>query len=92
MRSHEQPSRCLPESCAFRGRGEVDVLIEEAGTICLFHLLTDRAEAWVSLRPDRGWYTLVGALVVDECHADTFAQWMRAEGLCVGIMASRGLA
>lgn len=92
MRSHEQPSRCLPESCAFRARGKVDVLIEEAGTICLFHLLTDRAEAWVNLRPDCGWYTLVGALVVDECHVDTLARWMRAEGLCVGSMASRGLA
>lgn len=68
------------------------MLIEEAGTICLFHLLTERAGAWVNLRSDRGWYTLVGALVVDECHANPFAQWLRAEGLCVGIMAPRGHA
>jgi len=27
------------------------------------------------------WYTLVGALVVDESHTDAFAQWMRPEGL-----------
>ena len=62
-------------------RADIDVLIEEAGAICLFHLVTDRAEAWVRLRPDRGWYTLVGALVIDHSHAEAFAHWMRAEGL-----------
>lgn len=60
---------------------DIDVLIEEAGTICLFHLVTCRAEAWVNVRPDRGWYTLVGALVVDQSHADAFAHWMRTEGV-----------
>lgn len=89
---YSQRQRCAQGSSASLARDEVDVLVEEAGAICLFHLLTARAEAWVSLRPDRGWYTLVGALVVDESHTDTFAQWMRAEGLCVGIMAPRGMA
>jgi hypothetical protein len=68
------------------------MVVVEAGGICLFHLMTARSDAWVSLRPDRRWYTLIGALVVDESYADAFAPWMRAEGLCVAIMASGGRA
>ena len=68
----------------------MDVLIEAAGAICLFHLVTERAEAWIRLHDDRGWYTLVGALVVDHTHTETFAHWMRAEGLNVGLAAARG--
>ncbi len=69
---------------------DVDVLIEAAGAICLFHLVTERAEAWIRLRDDRDWYTLVGALVVDDTHTETFAHWMRAEGLNVSLAAARG--
>ncbi len=87
-----QHERCAQESSALDQGNQVDVLVEEAGTICLFHLVTGRAEAWVNLRPECGWYRLVGALVVDESHTDTFAQWMRAEGLRVGVMAPRGTA
>lgn len=89
--SYSQRPSCACKTSVSK-EGEVDVLIEEAGSICLFHLLTARADAWVSLRPDRGWYTLVGALVVDESYTDAFAQWMRAEGLCVAVMAPCGTA
>lgn len=87
---HSQRPRCAPESYAIPARHDIDVLVEEAGTICLFHLVTRRAEAWVNLRPDRGWYTLVGALVVDQSHADAFTQWMRTEGLKVGLTTASG--
>lgn len=87
---HSQRRRGARESCASPPRNEVDVVIEDAGAICLFHLVSDRAEAWVRLRDDRGWYTLVGALVVDHTHTETFAHWMRAEGLNVGLAAARG--
>lgn len=81
-----------PSASPRRPTHNVDVLVEEAGTICLFHLVTDRAEAWVRLRPDRGWYTLVGALVVDRSDAEAVSHWMRAEGLGVGSAAMVGSA
>lgn len=80
----------MRQSSSSHARQNLDVLIEEAGAICLFHLVTERAEAWVSLRPDRSWYTLVGALVVDHSHAEAFAHWMRAEGLRVGLTTPCG--
>ena len=85
----EHPRRTR-QSFTFAVRHDFDVLVEEAGSICLFHLVTDRAEAWVSLRPDRSWYTLVGALVVDHSHAESFAHWMRTEGLRVGVTTACG--
>ena len=86
--SSAQQSGCPSLRCHVEA--DLDVLIEAAGAICLFHLVTERAEAWVRLRDDRGWYTLVGALVVDHTHTETFAHWMRAEGLNVGLAAARG--
>ena len=68
----------------------VDVVIEDTGAMCLFHLLTDSAEAWVRSRLDRTPYTVAGALVVDRACAKEWALWMRAEGLKVGITMGPG--
>jgi hypothetical protein len=87
---YSEHSRRTRQSFTFAVRHDIDVVVEEVGSICLFHLVTDRAEAWVSLRPDHSRYTLVGALVVDHSHAESFAHWMRTEGLRVGLATGCG--
>lgn len=68
----------------------VDVVIEDAGAMCLVHLLTDSAEAWVRSRVDPTWYTVAGALVINRACAKDWALSMRTEGLKVGMTMGPG--
>jgi hypothetical protein len=91
IRAHysERPRRTGPTVTSLV-RHDIDVLIEEAGTIFVFQLVTARAEAWVRLRSDRGWQRLFGALVVPHSQAEALVHSMRAEGLRVWFPTAHG--